>query len=206
MARSGSSQRWLQEHFSDHYVQEAQKRGLRSRAAFKLLQIQEKDHLIRSGMTVVDLGAAPGGWTQVVSQLTQGKCRVVALDILPMDPFEDVTFIEGDFTEEVVYQQLLAAVENQPLDLILSDMAPNMSGNRHVDQPKMMYLLELVLDFAEKTLAKGGTLLVKAFHGEGFDEYLKELRQRFSKVVTRKPAASRSRSSEVYLLAQKFKG
>lgn len=201
MARSKSSKGWLQEHFSDVYVKKAQKEGFRSRAAYKLLEIQQKDQLIRPGMVVVDLGAAPGGWTQVITQLLKGQGKIFALDRLPMDPFEDVTFIQGDFTEQAVYDELQKELGAQRVDLVLSDMAPNLSGNKHVDQPRMMALLEICLDFAQNHLKAGGSFLVKAFHGEGFETFLKTTRTCFQKVVIRKPDASRSRSKEVYILA-----
>ncbi len=205
-SRTQSSRAWLDEHFNDPYVKQAQKEGWRSRAAYKLLEIQEKDHLIRPGMNVIDLGAAPGSWSQVVSRLLKGQGRLIALDRLPMDVFEEMVFIEGDFSDEAIYQRLMETLGESYVDVILSDMAPNMSGNKHVDQPKLMRLLELALDFAKLTLKPKGALLVKAFHGEGFEGYLKALRAEFRKVVIRKPNASRARSSEIYLLATGFMG
>ena len=205
MARSKSSSEWLQEHFKDQYVQQSQKEGYRSRAAYKLLQIQEKDKLIKPGMNVVDLGSAPGGWSQVARQFVGTKGKVIALDILPMDQLAHVDFIQGDFQEDSVLEELLNVVNNEPIDLVISDMAPNVTGVKAVDQPKSMYLLELAVDLADQVLKPNGSLLMKVFQGEGFQELLAELRQRYQKVITRKPDASRSRSSEVYLLAKGFK-
>ncbi len=202
MVRSKSSKRWLKEHFDDFYVQKAQKEGWRSRAVYKLQEIDEKDKLLKPGMTVVDLGAAPGGWSQWAASRVGEKGQVYALDILPVEPFAGVTFIQGDFREEAVYQQLLDALGEKPVDLVISDMAPNMSGNTAVDIPRAMYLSELAMDFADQTLKPGGDLLVKVFQGAGFDELIRALRQRYAKVITRKPKASRPRSREVYLLAR----
>lgn len=195
----------MQEHFDDPYVRKAQEMGYRSRAVFKLLEIQEKDRLLRQGMTVVDLGAAPGGWSQVAAGLVGGQGCVIASDILPMDPLPGVTFVEGDFREEAVFQSIRDAVGDRPVSLVISDMAPNMSGNRAVDQPRAMYLAELALDFARQVLAPGGSLLVKAFQGEGIDEYRRSLKAAFEQVSVRKPGASRARSSEIYLLARGFR-
>ena len=206
MARSKSSSAWLQEHFKDQYVLKSQQEGYRSRAAYKLLQIQEKDKIIKPGMNVVDLGAAPGGWSQVARQFVGAKGKVVALDILPMEQLAQVEFVLGDFQEEVVLNELLAMVNNEPIDLVISDMAPNITGVKAVDQPKSIYLLELAIDLADQVLKPGGTLLMKIFQGEGFQPLLAELRQRYQKVITRKPDASRTRSAEVYLLAKGFKG
>jgi len=206
MGRSKSSSDWLQEHFKDQYVLKSQQDGYRSRAAYKLLQIQEKDKIIKPGMNVVDLGAAPGGWSQVVRQFVGAKGKVVALDILPMDQLAQVDFVLGDFQEESVLNELLTVVNNEPIDLVISDMAPNITGVKAVDQPKSIYLLELAMDLASQVLKPGGTLLMKVFQGEGFQPLLAELRQQYQKVITRKPDASRSRSSEVYLLAKGFKG
>lgn len=202
--RSKSSRRWLGEHFSDEYVKRAQAEGWRSRAVFKLEEVDAKDRLIRPGMTIVDLGAAPGGWSQYAARKLHGKGRIIALDILEMESLEGVEFLQGDFTEEEPLQRLLATVGGAGIDLVMSDMAPNMSGMDAIDQPKGMYLAELALDLAEKVLKPGGHFLVKVFQGEGFDEYLRQLRQRFDKVVSRKPKASRARSREVYLLASGF--
>ncbi len=202
MARSKSSQRWLKEHFDDPFVKMAQKDGYRSRASYKLLEVQEKDRILRAGMTVIDLGSAPGGWSQVTSRVIGDKGTLIASDILPMATIADVTFIEGDFTEERVFNEIMAAVGNKPVDLVISDMAPNMSGIRTADQAAAMYLCELALDLASKVLRPGGDFLIKVFHGDGFDEYLRDIRSRFEKVQMRKPASSRDRSREQYLLAR----
>jgi len=206
MSRSKSSQRWLDEHVDDHYVKEAQKHGYRTRASFKLLEIHKKDVLFKRGMTVIDLGAAPGGWSQVAAELLGSSGRIIASDILPMDALADVQFIQGDFTEDNVFEEILAALSNSPVDLVMSDMAPNMSGMKDIDQPRSMYLIELAVDLAKQVLAPGGCFLTKVFQGEGFDSLHRDLQQSFNKVVTRKPAASRSRSRETYLLAKDFKG
>ncbi|MEB0040695.1 MULTISPECIES: 23S rRNA (uridine(2552)-2'-O)-methyltransferase RlmE [unclassified Pseudomonas] len=206
MARSKTSHNWLREHFDDHYVKMAQKDGYRSRASYKLLEIQEKDRLIRPGMTVIDLGAAPGGWSQVTSRLIGGQGRLIASDILEMDSIPDVTFIQGDFTEDVVLAQILEAVGNTQVDLVISDMAPNMSGLAAVDMPRAMFLCELALDLAGRVLRPGGDFLVKVFQGDGFDVFHKSVRQVFDKVQMRKPAASRDRSREQYLLGRGFRG
>ncbi|WP_269619918.1 23S rRNA (uridine(2552)-2'-O)-methyltransferase RlmE [Zhongshania sp. BJYM1] len=199
--RTASSNAWMKEHFDDHYVKLAQKEGYRSRACYKLLEIQEKDRLIKPGMSVVDLGSAPGGWSQVAAMLVGHHGQVLASDILEMDTIAGVEFIQGDFTDEEVFNELMAFLGNQKADLVISDMAPNMSGMRDVDQPQSMYLCELALDMAGLVLRPGGGFVTKIFQGEGFDEYMRLLRERFSKVVTRKPAASRPRSREVYLVA-----
>ena len=204
MARSKTSQRWLKEHFDDVYVQKAQQEGYRSRAVYKLMEIQEKDRLIRPGMTVVELGAAPGGWSQYVAECLRGRGRMIALDILPMDALPDVTFIQGDFREEAVVNALYAVLGDSAVDLVISDMAPNTSGVRVVDQAKSMHLVELAVDFAEHRLAQGGSFLTKIFHGPGFDTLLRSLKSRFLTVATRKPEASRARSQETYLLARGF--
>ncbi len=206
MAKSGSSRQWLKEHHDDVWVREARARGYRSRASFKLLEIQQKDQLIRPGMRVVDLGAAPGGWSQVVAEILDGDGIVLASDILPMDDIAGVEFIQGDFTDNAVFEQLLAVLDNGKADLVISDMAPNMSGMRDIDQPRAMLLAELALDMAESVLTCNGSLLVKVFHGEGLQELQALLRQRFDAVKTRKPRASRARSSEIYLLARGFRG
>lgn len=202
MARSKSSKQWLAEHFDDHFVKLAQQQGLRSRSAFKLIELHEKHQLVRPGMTVVDLGAAPGGWCQVVQPLVGPGGRIVALDVLPMDPLPGVQFIQGDFTEEAPLHELEAALGGVPVDLVLSDMAPNMSGMTVVDQAKAMYLAELALDFAGTWLKPGGDFVVKLFQGEDFDGYVKRVRTLFDKVRIVKPRASRPRSREVYLLAR----
>ncbi|MEH6784865.1 23S rRNA (uridine(2552)-2'-O)-methyltransferase RlmE [Alcanivorax sp. IL3] len=204
-SRSKTSKAWLKEHFSDQWVAKAQAEGYRSRASFKLLEMNEKDRLFRPGMTVLDLGAAPGGWSQVAGRLMGSHGTVIASDILPMDALPDVTFIEGDFREDAIYEQILAALGDRKADLVMSDMAPNMSGNKGVDQPRAMYLAELALDMAERVLEPDGQFLVKVFQGEGFDEYRQLLLQRFHRVVSRKPAASRARSTEVYQLASGLK-
>ena len=204
MARSKSSRQWLNRHFDDDYVKRAQAEGWRSRAVFKLLEIQEKDHLIKPGMNIVDLGAAPGGWSQVAVKLLKGNGLIFALDILPMEPIDGVDFIQGDFREETVTQQLLAKLGDRKIDLVMSDMAPNLSGQKQIDQPRSIYLAELALDFAQQTLAKNGVFLVKVFQGAEFEAYIKTLRTIFQKVVIRKPKASRAASREVYLLARGF--
>ncbi len=206
MARSKSSHTWLQEHFDDEYVRKAQQDGYRSRASYKLIELIEKDNLIRPGMTVVDLGSAPGGWSQVAAKTVGDSGRVVASDILEMDPIAGVEFIQGDFTEDEVFQALLESIGDRPVDLVISDMAPNMSGMSAVDQPAAMYLVELALDMAQTILKPGGGFVAKVFHGEGFDEYVKGVRQAFSRVVMRKPKSSRARSRETYLVAQGFRG
>jgi len=199
-SRSKTSKAWLKEHFNDPWVAKAQEQGYRSRASFKLLEMHEKDRLFRPGMTVLDLGAAPGGWSQVAGQLIGGKGTVIASDILAMDALPDVTFIEGDFREDAIYEQILASRGGRRSDLVRSDMAPNMGGNSAVDQPRAMYLAELALDMAERVLEPDGLFLVKVFQGEGFEDYRKALQSRFKRVVSRKPAASRARSTEVYQL------
>ena len=201
---SKSSKRWLKEHFDDPFVKKAQAEGYRSRAVYKLLEIDQKDLLLNPGMVVVDLGAAPGGWTQYVTQKLKGNGTIVAMDILPMDALPDVTFILGDFQEEEVLKELISKLPKQGVDLILSDMAPNMSGNQAIDIPRSMYLAELAFDFADKMLKPGGTLLMKVFHGAGFDDLIKQAREKYDKVVIRKPLASRSRSKETYLLAKGY--
>lgn len=205
MARSKSSQQWLKEHFDDKYVKQAQQKGYRSRATFKLAEIDSKDKLIKTGKVVVDLGAAPGGWSDYALHRVGDQGKVIALDILPMTPLTGVDFIEGDFREDAVLEKLEQLVEGRPVDLVLSDMAPNLTGVDAIDQPGSMLLAELALDFALEHLSKKGDFLVKVFQGEGFDEFLKTMRSHFTKVVTRKPDASRARSREVYLLASGLK-
>jgi 23S rRNA (uridine2552-2'-O)-methyltransferase len=205
MAKSKSSRRWLAEHFDDQYVKMAQQQGLRSRAAFKLMELDEKYGLLRKGMRVVDLGSAPGSWTQVVQRALGESGQVVALDILPMDPLQGVSFIQGDFTEDGPLALLEETLQGQNIDLVLSDMAPNMSGMGAVDQPRAMYLAELALSFAEKWLEPGGSFVVKVFHGEGFDDFVRQTRSMFEKVKVRKPSASRPRSREVYVLGHRRK-
>ncbi|HRD48696.1 MAG: 23S rRNA (uridine(2552)-2'-O)-methyltransferase RlmE [Candidatus Competibacter sp.] len=206
MARTKSSARWLREHFTDEYVKRAQQEGYRSRAVYKLLEIHEKDRLLRPGMTVVDLGAAPGGWSQLAARLVGRQGAVIALDILPIEPLPGVECIEGDFREAMTLERLLAALDGRPVDLVLADMAPNTSGIKAVDQPRGMYLSELALDFARRCLRPGGDFLLKIFQGEGFDAFLKELRPAFVTVAPRKPRASRARSAEQYLLARNYRG
>jgi len=206
MARSKSSNDWMDEHFNDHYVMKAKEEGYRSRACYKLMELDDKDKLIKPGMTVVDLGSAPGGWSQVAAKRGGDHGLVVASDILPMDGIAGVTFLQGDFTEESVFDELMTIIGKRPVDLVISDMAPNMSGMSAVDQPGSMYLVELALDMARQVLKPGGNYAAKVFQGEGFDEYLKDMRSSFQKVVTRKPESSRARSREVYLVAKGFKG
>ena len=202
MGKSKSSKRWLAEHFDDAYVKMAQQQGLRSRSAFKLIELQEKHELIRPGMTVVDLGAAPGGWCQVAASLVGDGGRVIGLDILDMEPLPGVVFIDGDFTEDEPLQRLEAELDGEPVDLVLSDMAPNMSGVAAIDQAKAMYLAELALEFVREHLKQGGSFVVKLFQGADFDSYVRDVRALFEKVQVKKPKASRPRSKEVYLLAR----
>lgn len=205
MARSKSSRRWLQEHFADEYVKRAQREGYRSRAVYKLDEIQKKDRIIKPGMTIVDLGAAPGGWSQYATALLNGRGHIIASDILPMDSLPDVEFILGDFLDDEVFEALKAAIGDKPVDLVMSDIAPNISGMEAVDQPRSMYLAELAVDLANQVLGPGGDLLFKVFQGEGFDDLVKILRGQFTKVIIRKPKASRPRSREVYALARGYK-
>jgi 23S rRNA (uridine2552-2'-O)-methyltransferase len=210
--RSKSSARWLAEHANDEYVQRAQREGWRSRAVFKLEEIQQRERLLRPGIRCVDLGAAPGGWSQYAARIlgeagAQGGdrgSRIVATDILPMDAIPGVDFVLGDFREPQVLEQVLERVGAAKVDLVLSDMAPNMAGIDAVDQPRSMYLAELAVEFADRVLAPGGDLLVKLFQGEGFDQIIRVARARYGRVVTKKPRASRSRSPEIYLLARQF--
>lgn len=203
---SGSSKAWLKEHMEDVYVQRAQKDGYRARAAYKLLEINEKDRLMRPGMTVVDLGSAPGSWSQIASKLVGVNGMVLASDILPMDGLAGVRFIQGDFREQEIFDQLLTALDGRPVDLVISDMAPNMSGTASADLPRAMYLCELALDMATRVLKPGGAMVIKVFQGEGYDEYRKALQQHFTVLKSRKPAASRPRSREIYLVAKDYKG
>lgn len=200
--RTKSSQRWLKEHFADPYVRQSQQQGYRSRAVYKLLEIDAKYQLLKPGRVVVDLGAAPGGWSQVAAEKLNGRGSVIASDILPMDSIVGVDFIQGDFTEDAVYQELLERIGPEGADLVISDMAPNLSGVKDVDQPRTMLLVELALDLAERVLKPGGDFIAKIFHGEGFDDFMRTCRSRFGKVKTHKPDSSRSRSPEVYLVAQ----
>ena len=205
MARSKTSAGWLKEHVDDMYVQMAQQDGYRTRASYKLLELDEKDQLLMPGTTVLDLGSAPGGWSQVVANKLNGNGVVIASDILPMDNIADVTFIQGDFTEDSVFEEIMMAIDDRPVDLVISDMAPNMSGMASIDQPGAMYLVELALDMARQTLKPNGSFVAKVFQGEGFDEYLADVRQSFSKVLIRKPKASRARSREVYIVGKGFR-
>ena len=202
---SKSSQKWLQEHHRDQYVKRAQTDGYRSRASYKLIEINQKDKIFKPGLIVVDLGAAPGGWSQVAAKLVGPEGKIIASDILSMDPIDKVDFVLGDFTNSVVLQNILDLLDNNLVDLVISDMAPNMSGIRGVDQAKAMYLIELALDMACTVLKPGGNFVVKVFHGEGFDQYMIELKKRFKRVTSRKPDASRSRSREVYIVAKNFR-
>ncbi len=204
--QSGSSGRWLKEHFDDKYVQEAQKRGYRSRAFFKIEEIQNKDKLLKPGMTVVDLGAAPGGWSQYAVEQVGDSGQVIACDIFAMDSIAGVSFLQGDFREEAVLDALLERIQPDMVDAVMSDMAPNMSGNLAVDQPRAMYLVELALDMCRQVLAPNGSFTVKVFQGEGFDQYLQEVRNMFKVVKIRKPDSSRARSREVYIVATGYKG
>lgn len=205
MKRSASSERWLQEHNSDPYVKQAKQEDYRSRAVYKLAQIDERDHLFYPNMTVIDLGAAPGGWSQWVQRRLKNQVNIFALDILPMKPLAGVTFIQGDFTEQIILDELLNKLgDSNKANLVMSDMAPNISGIKSVDQARMMLLAELARDLAFDVLATKGCFLTKVFQGEGFDSYLKSLRSCFKKVVIRKPKASRSRSSELYILAKEY--
>jgi 23S rRNA (uridine2552-2'-O)-methyltransferase len=201
VARSKSSARWLKEHFSDPYVKRAQAEGWRSRAVFKLEELIERDRLLKPGMVIVDLGAAPGGWSQMIRERVGDAGRIVALDILPMQGISGVEFIEGDFRDEAVVQALETKLGGVKADLVLSDMAPNMSGVDEVDQARAMDLAELAQEFARMHLKSGGAFLTKLFQGRGFDEYLKNLRKAYERVSMRKPKASRARSPEVYALA-----
>lgn len=205
-ASSKSSKTWLKEHHDDFYVRQSRADGYRSRAAYKLLEIHKKDHLLKPGMTIVDLGAAPGGWSQVAANLVKPGGMVLATDILVMENINGVEFVQGDFTETSCLESLMQKLGEREVDLVISDMAPNISGMADIDQPKTMYLLELAMDFAESKLRTGGSLLMKVFQGEGFEALLKQLRSDYTTVVSRKPDASRARSKEIYLLAKGFKG
>ncbi|MGE4594530.1 MAG: 23S rRNA (uridine(2552)-2'-O)-methyltransferase RlmE [Gammaproteobacteria bacterium] len=205
MAKKGSSSRWMEEHKNDEYVKKAQKEGYRCRAVYKLIEAIEKDKIIRNGDKVLDLGAAPGGWSQVAIKAVGSKGQVIASDILNIEEIPGVNFLQGDFRENDVYDALLELTKGEKINVVLSDMAPNMSGQLSVDQPKSMYLSELAMDMAIKTLAKNGHFFVKVFQGDGFDAYVKNARAAFKKVIIRKPKASRPRSKEVYLLASQLK-
>ena len=205
MTKRGSSRRWINEHLNDEYVKKAKKEGYRSRAVYKLLEIIDKNQIINKGNKVLDLGAAPGGWSQVASKIVGQNGQVIASDILPIEEIPGVDFLQGDFTESLIYEKLLRMTKGQKINTVLSDMAPNMSGQLSVDQPKSMYLAELSLDMAIKTLMPNGHFIVKVFQGEGFDAYVQIARQAFKKIAIKKPKASRPRSKEVYLLASQLK-
>jgi 23S rRNA (uridine2552-2'-O)-methyltransferase len=204
MKKHQSKQQWLDEHVNDEYVKKAQKDGYRSRAAYKLLEINERDHILSSGMKVVDLGAAPGGWLQVAVKIVGKKGQVIGLDLLEIEPVHDVVFLQGDFREDDIYEALMSELKGEKVDVVISDMAPNISGMDTVDQPRSIYLGELVQEFSHQVLKKGGCVLLKLFQGAGFDEYVSSLRRDFSKVYIRKPRASRARSREVYVLAKGY--
>ena len=208
MKRSKSSQRWLAEHFKDNYVKQAQQQGYRARSAYKLLEIHQKDRLFKQGQTIIDLGAAPGGWSQVATQLVGKQGKVIAVDILPMAPLARVDFIQGDFRQPDIFSQLMKKVANRAfaVNLVMSDMAPNITGLSAVDLPKVFILAELALELALQVLEKGGDFLVKVFQGIGYESYILCLRQYFQQVIVRKPDASRARSRELYLLARGFRG
>jgi 23S rRNA (uridine2552-2'-O)-methyltransferase len=206
MARSKSSARWLKEHVNDPFVKQAQKDGYRSRASYKLKELSEKDKLIKHGMLVIDLGSAPGGWSQVASELVGDHGKLIASDILPMDPLPDVDFIQGDFTEEAVFEQIMATIDGRPVDVVISDMAPNLSGISSADQAASIYLIELALDMANQVLKPKGSFVAKAFQGEGYDAFVALVREQFDSVVIRKPDSSRARSREVYVVGRGFKG
>ncbi len=206
MARSKSSDRWLKEHFDDVWVKKSREDGYRSRASYKLIELDRKDRLFHPGQTVIDLGAAPGGWTQVAVEKVGDSGVVVASDILPMDPIAGVDFIQGDFTEQSVYDELLELLGERPVDVVISDMAPNMSGNPATDIPRAMALVELALDLAKQVLRPGGVLVTKVFQGEGFDALLADMKGSFSSVVSRKPDSSRARSREVYQVCKGYRG
>lgn len=202
MAKKGSSKKWLDEHFNDTYVIRAREDGYRGRAAYKLIEINDKYHLIKQGSRIIDLGCAPGSWSQVAARILKKNGTIIASDILEMDAIEHVDFIQGDFQEQSVLDQIIRQAGNQPFDLVMSDMAPNMSGIPVVDQPKSMYLAELALDLSVTLLKPKGVFLVKVFHGQGFDDYVRKMRDTFTRVTIRKPNASRPRSKEVYAIAR----
>ena len=205
VAKKGSSRRWMHEHLTDEYVKKAQKEGYRSRAAYKLLEIIEKNQIINKGDKILDLGAAPGSWSQVAAKIVGKSGQVIASDILSIEEISGVNFLQGDFTKQSVYDELITLTKGSSIDIVLSDMAPNMSGQLSVDQPKSIYLAELAIDLAVKTLSKNGYFIVKIFQGDGFDDYVKNARKIFKKVSIIKPKASRPRSKEVYLLASQLK-
>ena len=203
--RTVSSQKWMKEHFDDEYVKKAQKLGLRSRAVFKIEEINNKDKLIKPGMNVVDLGAAPGSWSEYAVKVLGDKGQLVACDILPMESIAGVAFLQGDFREEAVLNTLLSKIDGRNVDVVMSDMAQNMSGNEATDQPRNMYLVELALDMCHQVLKKNGSFVVKVFQGDGFEQYMKDVRAAFTNVKTRKPESSRARSREVYIVATGYK-
>jgi 23S rRNA (uridine2552-2'-O)-methyltransferase len=205
VAKKSSSHRWMNEHLNDEYVKKAQKEGYRCRAVYKLIEITDKNQIITKGDRILDLGAAPGGWSQVAAKIVGKTGQIIASDILPIEAIPGVDFLQGDFTEMSVYKALLSLTKDQKMNTVLSDMAPNMSGQLSVDQPKSMYLAELALDMAIKTLTPNGHFLVKVFQGDGFDAYVQIARQTFKRVAIKKPKASRARSKEVYLLASQLK-
>lgn len=206
MARSKTSQKWIDEHVNDPYVKKAKADGYRSRSSYKIIEINERDKLVRPGFIAMDLGSAPGGWSQILAPLVGDKGRVISSDILPMDGLAGVTFIQGDFTEAEVYEKILMTLNNDKVDVVVSDMAPNLSGVNTTDQYASIYLVELALDMARNVLKPGGSFCAKVFQGVGYEEYVKDVRSSFDKVVVRKPAASRPRSREVYIVAKGFKG
>ncbi|MCP3427855.1 23S rRNA (uridine(2552)-2'-O)-methyltransferase RlmE [Opacimonas viscosa] len=206
MAKSKTSKKWMEEHVNDPYVKKAQADGYRSRASYKLIEINEKDNIIRPNSTVMDLGSAPGGWSQIIAPMVGDNGRVIASDILPMDGIPGVSFLQGDFTEAVVYEEILKMLGDEMVDTVVSDMAPNMSGVNTTDQYASMYLVELALDMARNVLKPNGAFCAKVFQGVGYEEYVKDVRSSFKQVIVRKPAASRPRSREVYLVAKGFKG
>lgn len=206
MARSKTSQKWIDEHVNDPYVKKAKADGYRSRSSYKLIEINEKDKLFQSGSIVMDLGSAPGGWSQIVAPQVGEKGRIISSDILPMDGLAGVTFIQGDFTEAAVYDQIILTLNNDKVDAVVSDMAPNLSGVNTTDQYASIYLVELALDMARNVLKPGGNFCAKVFQGVGYEKYIKDVKSSFDKVLVRKPAASRARSREVYIVAKGFKG
>ncbi len=206
MKKSKSSARWLNDHENDEYVQRARREGFRSRAVYKLLEIQEKYQILKPGSVVVDLGAAPGGWMQVAKKAVGDSGFVVGLDLLAIEPLPDCTFIQGDFTEDAILEQLMDALDGRPVDLVISDMAPNLSGMKDIDQPRSMYLVELAVHFASQVLRPGGTFLAKCFEGEGIDDIRATIRNEFKQLNNVKPKASRGKSREIYLLGRSFKG
>jgi 23S rRNA (uridine2552-2'-O)-methyltransferase len=204
LKKNQSKKSWIQAHVSDEYVKKSKALGYRSRASFKLLEIQEKDHIIKYGMNVVDLGATPGGWSEAAVKIVGEKGSVYALDLLPLEPIPDVIYIQGDFTDDAIYEKVLEYSQSKKIELVMSDMSPNLSGIKDVDQAKIMYLAELVLDFSKIVLVPGGSMLVKLFQGEGIDDFYRDVRKCFKSVKTRKPKASRPKSREIYLLAKDY--